>query len=187
LDAGHPDPGGGAEHRRRGLVRLAVKKGSAHMKLWIVAALVILVALYVIGGRKWLKSKPWMKWFYKLPLVQWVELTFFKKSESILWGRFLQVLGYGLTFVAGLGGIDLTPMALVLPENLRWLVSLFPMVIALAGHIQVQLRMETTMPIEQVALPDNVPPQVAEAAAVATRANEQVTATIVEAKQAGQI
>lgn len=157
------------------------------MKLWIIAGLSTLVALYVIGGRKWLKSRPWMVWLYQSPLVQWVELRAFKKSESILWGRFLQALGYGLSFVASFGGIDLTPLAAVLPDGWSWVVPVTPLIIALAGHIQVQLRLETTKPIELVALPDAVPPDVAQAADTANAVNAQAVAVVTQAKRAGDV
>jgi hypothetical protein len=130
------------------------------MVLWIVAVLSAVVALYVCGGRQWLKSKSWMAWLYDSWLGQWVELKAFKKSESILWGRWLQAVGYGLTAIAGIGGIDLSPLLLVLPDNLHWVVHLAPLAIALAGHIQVQLRLGTTKPIEEVALPNDVPPDI---------------------------
>lgn len=157
------------------------------MMLWIVALLSLLVAIYVVAGRQWLKAQPWTAWFYRLPFVEWIERTVFKKSESILWGRFLQALGYGLSAIASLGGIDLTPLAAVLPDGWAWLVSILPLVIALAGHIQVQLRLDTTKPIELVALPADVPPVVAAAAATVEQTNNDAVALVQEAKKAGEV
>lgn len=154
----------------------------------LMAALAIfsaLVALWVIWWRPWLKTKAWARGFFAW--IEPIELVGWKKSESILWGRFLQFLGYGLTFAASLNGVDLTPLALVLPENLRWIVPLTPMAIALAGHIQVQLRMDTTKPIELIALPEVVPADVAQLAAKVDSANEQAVAVVQEAKKAGEV
>lgn len=157
------------------------------MALWIVALLVALVAWYVVAGRAWLQGKRWMAWLYRSRTGEWVERTFFRRSESVLWGRFLQVLGYGLTAIAGLGGIDLTPLALVLPSNLAWLVHVAPLVISLAGHIQVQLRLATTKPIELVDLPEQVPPEVKSIVVAAEMRKDQAIAVVQEAKAAGAV
>lgn len=157
------------------------------MTLWVVAILSLAVAAYVCGGRKWLRAQPWTGWFYKLPFVEWIERTVYKKSESILWGRFLQALGYGLSAVASLGGIDLTPLALVLPEGWAWIVHALPLVIALAGHIQVHLRLDTTKPIELVALPADVPADVAAAAMTVEAANAEAVAVVKEARKSGEV
>lgn len=157
------------------------------MTIWVVAILSLIVAIYACGGRKWLKAQPWAAGFYQLPVIAWIERVFFKNSESILWGRFLQALGYTLSAIASLGGIDLTPLALVLPQGWSWVVSILPLVIALAGHIQVQLRLDTTKPIELVALPPNVPADVAVAAMKVEAANEQAVAIVQEAKQSGAV
>ena len=121
--------------------------------LWTLAVMVPLMVWYVLWGRSWLKSKPGMQWLYKSTVGEWTEVNLFSKSESVLWGRTLQFIGYVLTAIAGLGGIDLTPIALVLPERLRWIVPVMPLVISVAGHIQVKLRKDTTLPLEVVALP----------------------------------
>jgi len=157
------------------------------MMLWIVALLIAFVAWYVIAGRTWLLAKPWMAWLYKSRVGEWLERRFFMKSESVLWGRFLQALGYGLAALASLGGIDLTPLALVMPEKWAWTVHIMPLVISLAGHVQVQLRMETTKPIELVNLPDNLPGDVAQVVAKTEAANEKAIAVIDGAKQAGEV
>lgn len=151
--------------------------------LWIFAFLIAFFAWYVLRGRTWLQPKPWMHWLYKSRLGEWVELTFFKKSETILWARFLQAMGYGLTAVSSLGGIDLTPLALVLPDGLDWIVPVLPLVIALAGHIQVQLRLDTSKPIELVAIADkDMTPAVVEAAAVAEATKVEAVAVVKEAE-----
>ena len=157
------------------------------MTLWIVALLIAFVAWYVIAGRAWLQGKPWMAWLYKSRAGEWVERTFFMKSESVLWGRFLQALGYGLTAIASLGGIDLTPLALVLPDKLAWTVHILPLVISLAGHVQVQLRLGTTKPIELVNLPEDVPASVARAAEDAEAVKDRAVVVIEEAKQQGKV
>lgn len=158
------------------------------MLLWIVAGLSLAVAAYVCGGRKWLKSKPWMRWLYDSRLGQWVELRLFRKSETILWARWLQTLGYGLTALVNLGEVDLSPLLLVLPERWHWVVHVAPLVIALAGHIQVQLRLDTTKPIELVALPnEGLPADVRSVVIAAEMRNDQAVEVIKEAKSAGEV
>lgn len=153
------------------------------MMLWIVAVLSVVVAAYVLGGRTWLISRSWMQWFYRSRVVDWVELHLFKKSTSVLWGRFLQTIGYGLSAVAGLGGIDLSPLAAVLPDRLNWIVSLLPLLISLAGHVQVQLRLDTTSPIELVAVSNDVADKAAPAMEQAAAAKLDAVAAVQEIKK----
>lgn len=157
------------------------------MLLWIIAGLSAFIAWYVVAGRKWLKAKPSMAWLYTSTFGEWVERTFFKKSESILWARFLQFLGYGLTALNALDGIDLTPLTLLLPDQLDWIVPVLPLLISAAGHIQVKLRLETTKPIELVDLPHDVPAEVVEAQQIVEVAKDHAVAAVQEAKQAGAV
>lgn len=122
--------------------------------LWTLAILVPVAAWYVLKGRTWLKSKPWMQWLYTSRVGEWTEINLFSKSESVLWGRFLQFVGYGCTLILQFGDVDLTPLALVLPEGLQWVPPVAPIVISVAGHIQVKLRKDTRTPLEIVALPE---------------------------------
>jgi hypothetical protein len=156
------------------------------MWLWIIAALSVVVAAYVCGGRKALKRQWWMAWLYKSWLGEAAELHLFKKSESILWARWLQILGYGLTALVSMGQVDLSPLLLVLPEGWHWVVHVAPLVISAAGHIQVHLRLDTTKPIELVALPNDVPAEVENVALAAEHMKEQAIA-VVEASKAGPV
>lgn len=164
--------------------------------LWTVAALSVIVPVYALWLRKRLKPKPWMAWLYRSKFGEWFELTFFKKSETILFGRFLQFVGYVLTSVAGLGDVDLTPFYALFPESLAWLPPLMPLIISLCGHAVVALRLDTTKPVEQVALPEAVKPETPMATPVpevtakikaAEIANQEVAEAIEAAKATGAV
>lgn len=120
--------------------------------LWAMAVLVPFTAWYVLWGRTWLKPKPWMQWLYHSRVGEWAEIYLFSKSESVLWGRFLQFVGYGTSAILTFGNVDLTPLALVLPENLQWIPPVMPVVLSVAGHIQVKLRKDTKTPLDMIAM-----------------------------------
>jgi len=86
------------------------------MTLFIVlGVLTVLVAAYVMGGAKWLKSKPWTARFFAW--IEPFEIVCWRKSESILWARFLQGVGLILTGLSSLGQFDLSPIMPLLPER----------------------------------------------------------------------
>ena len=155
--------------------------------LWTLAVLVPFLAWYTIWGRTWLKTKSWMGWLYHSRFGEWTEIYLFKKSETVLWGRTLQAVGYVLTAIASLGGIDLTPIAAILPEKLQWLPPLLPLIISIAGLIQVKQRIDTTEPLAITALPNSVKqdPPVAAALEVLKEAKTEavVVAKVVEAEK----
>lgn len=153
--------------------------------IWsIVAVLVLVVLAYVLGGRKWLKSKPWAQNFFAK--IEPIEIMLWKKSETILWARMQQVGGACMLFLHLIGVADLTPFVGFLPPKYQpWLSAAPAMAISLNGLICEIQRRDTTKPLALVALPDNnVPLKVQEAVAAAevTKNEAVVLATAVESK-----
>lgn len=126
----------------------------------------IALAIYVVWVRPWLRKRPWAAGYFKM--IEPIEILFWNKSESILWARFLQLAGVLTTVLQFLGTIDVTPFISFIPEEYR--PALF-LLITLSGFINEWLRKDTTKPLEIVALPENVPPEVEQAIARAEVAN----------------
>lgn len=156
------------------------------MKTLIILGFILLLVLaYILGGRAWLKSKPWMAGFFRW--IEPVELFLFKKSETILWARLKVLTGVLLTLLTQIGTLDLTPLLPLLPEQyaawVKVFINLLPLSIAAIGLIDEQLRYSTTKPIELVALKEkDMTPAVAEAVAVAEVAKEEAVVAVETAK-----
>lgn len=158
--------------------------------LWgILIAIVVLIALYAIWGRPWLKKQPWAQKFFAW--ADPLELALFKKSETILVGRLLWFGGLFVTFYDSIAtfahSLDLTPITtrifdwLQIPPDMRSLsMSAF---IGILGLLINRLRKTTTKPLELVAVPAAaVTPQVAETMAAAEEAKQQAVQAVAEAK-----
>jgi hypothetical protein len=120
----------------------------------------LLILVYVLGGRRWLKSKPWATGFFAT--IEPIEITLWRKSETILWARFQQLIGIVLTLLTGLGALDLSPLFPLLPEKYKWVPTVLPLIITCAGKISEMQRVSTTKPVELVELPDKMSPRMAE-------------------------
>ena len=134
------------------------------MMLLIVIAfsiLTVLILAYVLGGRKWLKTKPWAVGFFAA--IEPYEITLWRKSETILWARFQQLCGIILTVLTVAGTLDLSPLFPLLPDKYKWLPSMLPLAISVAGKVSEMQRLATTKPVQLVELPDILPPHVAAA------------------------
>lgn len=150
----------------------------------IVLAIVIGIILwYALHGRDWLKSKPWAQGFFEA--IEPIEIFVYKKSETILVARSLQVLGAILTILTWFGSIDITPIMPLVPEKYHAYVyaaySLLPLALNGLGAIVERLRNKTTKPIELVEVPDKVvaeTPKIAEAMAVAEDAKTEAVAEV---------
>jgi len=126
--------------------------------LLILAVITVLLLLYALWGREWLKSKPWSEGFFAL--IEPVEIFCFKKSETIIVARTLQMLGAVLTALTWLGSIDITPLMPLVPDKHEAIVkaafSFLPLILNALGAIVEHLRNRTTKPIELVSIPDKV-------------------------------
>lgn len=159
---------------------------------WIVLAVVLALLLaYVLKGREWLKSKPWAQGFFKKidPLERWL----YRKSETLLFGRLLWVGGLIVSahdvLAVALPTMDLSPVTNRLladvPEDLRGVV--ISSVLFVIGLVVNWLRKRTTKPIEVVALPETIPPEVERAVAKVETANAIAVAAVENAKEQGAV
>src|SRR5262245_14844369 len=150
---------------------------------WLVIVLLVLVLAYVLGGRKYLKTKPWAQNFFTK--IEPVEIVLWKKSETILWARLQQSVGLFTYLLHLVGVVDFTPFVAFLPPKYQpWVIAAPAMAVSLNGLICEMQRRDTTKPLALVALPDNAPPVVQQAAAAAEEAKKEavVLATAVENK-----
>jgi hypothetical protein len=152
--------------------------------LFILFALTAFVLFWVVIGRQWLKSKPWAAGFFAK--IEPIEIALWSKSETLLWSRFLPFLMMLSGALTWLGAIDVSPLYILLPEKFHpWLAALPFVTVALLGVVNEILRWQTTKPVEIVAVPDNAPPAVATAIAVAEAAKIEAVAEIKIEKQIG--
>ncbi|MCS3691999.1 hypothetical protein ABIF07_001085 [Bradyrhizobium elkanii] len=160
------------------------------MIIGAVAAIIFaILVLYALWGRQWLKSKPWAVTFFSW--IEPLEISAFKKSETILVGRLLWIGGLFVTFYDAAAtfvhSLDLTPLTtrvfdwLQIPPDMRSLsMSAF---IGILGLLINRLRKTTTKPLELVAVPDaKLPPAAAQAVAQAEVAKEAAVQAVAEAK-----
>lgn len=151
------------------------------MKILIVGGIVFaLVAVYVVAGRTYLKSQSWMQWWYGSKIGEWIEINLWKKSETILWSRFLILAGAIPPVLEQLEKLNIPAIEAILPDELR---GVWTLAFVAIGIINEMLRNRTTKPIEVVALPDEKPTEVAQAIAHAEAATV-VAVAIVEGEKA---
>lgn len=158
------------------------------MILLSLAIVLVVIAIWVVGGRAWLKDKPWAwsKWWFAL--IEPFEITFYRKSETILKARTMQVTGLLLSALTALGQIDLSLFVPFLPEGWAWvslLTPIIPLLISVVGWMDEQMRKDTKTPLEIVELPDDksaLPAPVIEAVAQAEATKEIAVAAVKEAE-----
>ncbi|MDB5600886.1 MAG: hypothetical protein JWN71_2930 [Xanthobacteraceae bacterium] len=117
--------------------------------LAFLIGLTAFVALYVVWLRPWLRDKPWAQGFFAG--IEPVEIALWRKSESILWARFLQAVGLVVPLLQFVGAVDIAPYLAIVPEGYAPYLLL---VIFVAGQIGERLRKDTTKPLDVVALPE---------------------------------
>lgn len=151
---------------------------------WIIlGGLTAWVAIWVVWLRPWLRTRPWAQRFFAW--IEPMEIIFWQKSETILWARFMQLLGAVSSALIFIGTLDLTPLYAVLPVRYQWIIPLAPLAISVVGRVEEVLRRDTTKPLIEVAastatlekVADKVEQaQVAKAEVVAAIVNEEVKA-----------
>lgn len=148
--------------------------------MWkLIIVLTIIVALWTVLFRPWLRHKPWMEWFFSNPVVEWIEIHIYRKSEMLAWSRYLSALGGILTAIAQIDPSVVSMFEPLLPEDWKWVARVTPLVITLAGLMGEPLRRDISKPIEQVELPALVTANVAVAM---IKADEAKAELIAEAK-----
>ncbi len=117
----------------------------------IVSLLVLtaVVAVYVVLLRPWLRKREWAQGYFRV--VEPVELWLYGKSETILWSRFLVLLGMIPGFLSAFAGFDFSPFIEWVPEKYRpWLF----LAVTIAGVMGEALRRDTTKPLAVISLPE---------------------------------
>lgn len=128
--------------------------------IWTLS-LTSIVAVWVIIVRPMLRDKPWMQWFFANPVVEWIEIHFWRKSETILWARWLHLMGI-IHSVAGYGGaLDWSQFAGIAPEWAIPFLPAIPLILNMLATITEIQRIDTTKPLAIVELPTVVSPSVA--------------------------
>jgi hypothetical protein len=154
---------------------------------WILLTTIIVIAWTALI-RPWLRKKPGAQWFFNLPLVEWIEIHVYKKSETIAWARYLTALGTVMTMIANIDQSSAQMMIQmfepVLPERFKGVATFIPMIISMAGLIAEWQRRDTTKPLEVVALPSDAPVEVKAAVAEADSANRVAKAMVATFKEA---
>lgn len=138
----------------------------------VLGVLVALIAIYGMGGRNWLKARPWTAWFYRW--VEPIEIVLWRKSETILWSRFLIIAGLIPPLFEQLEKLMPAVSGVLPPEYQAWWTLSFTVV----GIINEMMRRNTTKPLELVELPDNQSPKVAAAVAAAEVAKDKAVAAV---------
>lgn len=161
------------------------------MTILIVLLLVtLLVLVWVLHGRSWLKARPW-GWSRRL--FAWldpIEIALWRKSETILFARFKVLIGVVLTLLTNLGQLDLTPLVAVFPERhqsiARTFITFIPLTITMLGMVDEYLRRTTTKPLDVVSVSDMAPAEVKAAVREVEKTNREAVATVNEAKAEGK-
>lgn len=145
--------------------------------LWAVTFLIAMLTAYALA-RPWLRDRPWLKWFFDW--IEPIEISLWKKSETLLFARTKMLAGILFTALTQLGEVDITPLMPFIPDEyervVRFAWNLIPLSLTILGWIDQQQRYDTTKPVEIVALPEEK--TVAEAEAV-----KKVEAANAEAKE----
>lgn len=151
------------------------------MKLLVgLTVITVLVALYVVWLRPWMKQTDWGR--AALDKIEPIERVAWWKSETILWNRFKVLVG---TLLTALVAIDWNTVAPIIPEKYRGIALAAPTIFtAIDGLIGERLRRDTTVPLEIVGMRTDAPPSVKAAAAEAKVAADNAATA---AKEAGAV
>lgn len=143
-----------------------------------IAVITVLLALYVVWLRPWMRNTTWGK--NLLGYIEPMERLLWWKSESLLWSRFKVFLGTALTVLVG---IDWNSVSPIFPEKYRpFLVALPTLFVALDGLMGEPLRRDISKPLEIVAMRTDAPAEVKAAAAEVAVKSAEVVEAVKEAE-----
>lgn len=158
------------------------------MKIVVILLILTgLIAIYVTWLRPWLREQPWAQGFFTHPVIEWMELKLWAKSESILWARWQQFLGIVLAVTGALGGIDWSAVAILTPDYIDPFLPAAPLILNVLGTIAEALRRDTTKPLEVVALPAEKPPEVIAAVARVDAATAAARVVVEDEREKGAL
>lgn len=155
--------------------------------IWVALGVVTaLVLWYALWGRMWLKRQEWAKGFFAV--VEPVEIFLWRKSETLLWARFLMLLGIIPPLLEQFDALKplLEVLAPYMPEEWQHYMSLTFTVLGIIGEIQ---RRYTTKPLTLVEIPESkpMPIEVEVAMARAESAKHEAVAVVGEARAEGAV
>lgn len=132
-----------------------------------------LIAFYILVGREWLKEQPWTGKFFSW--IEPIEITLWRKSETILWSRLLMIAGIIPLFLQEVEKFNIPALQDLLPEMYRgfWTLSF-----TVIGIVNEWLRRSTTKPLALVEIPETAPTKELEAVKSAEIATKEAVATV---------
>lgn len=153
--------------------------------LWLGALIVVWFVIWVVWLRNWLYCKPWAWSQAMFKAVEPIELWLWDKSETILWSRFLIVLGLIPPILDQLQLFNVPAVLGVIPPKYQPYLSL---VFAVLGIISEILRRATTKPLTLVAVSDKrgLSPDVAAAIESADATKREAVAVVKERRAEGK-
>jgi len=159
--------------------------------LFGLAVIVALALTWSLWGRDWLKARNWRLTNAFFAWIEPLEIKLWKNSKTIFVARLKMLTGLLLTLGTQLGAVDITPLMPFVPDAwepaVRVLWNLLPLVLTALGWMDEYLRKETTKPLEEIALPENKPPEVEAAVAKVAEAQAEAKVAIEVAKAEGTV
>lgn len=143
---------------------------------WLIVGLCVAFLLwYVLVGRAWLKARPWAWSQAFFAFIEPIEIKLWRKSETLLWARFLMLAGLLPPLLEQLDALKplLEQIAPFLPANWQAYISIGLTALGIVSELQ---RRYTTKPLELVALPDAVAVGMPEVVAAEEAKTEAVAA-----------
>lgn len=148
--------------------------------LIILGVVIALILNYCLWFREWLHNRPW-PWSQRyFDYIEPIEIFCYRKSETILWSRFLIFIGVLPTILDQFQLFNVQGLIEFLPDDWEKWASLS---FTLCGIASELLRRGSTKPLELVELPEtSMSPKVAVAVAKAETAKVNAVVAVEKAK-----
>lgn len=157
---------------------------------WL-SVIIALAMVWSLWGRDWLKNQNWEWSNIFFAWIEPIEIKVWKNSKTIFMARLKMLTGMLLTLATQTGSIDITPLMPIVPDawesTFRAIWNMLPLTVTLLGWMDEWLRRESTKPLEMVALPENKPPEVAQAEAKIDAAVAEAKLVVAVAKAEGAV